>query len=290
MKKLLTIMMITISLIGCTAQAQVEPQMRSIVLSQKQLINQGIPVLMYHTFDEDPTFPTINVTPEHFQEQLAYLKKQGYDTITSEELVKFLNGETVELPEKPFVITIDDGYKSVYDEAYPIIQELGYEATLFVITKHVETGERLGLPFSDWSELRRMQASGVIEVENHTNDLHYRVNNEAGQEAMITLEDELLEEHLSRVEEDLEYAIDMIEEQVGSDVFAFSYPYGAYNEDIEKLVAEDHTLVYTVEEGLNYFGDNPLRVKRINVNDEMTGEELVTIIESLETKKEANRE
>ena len=114
------------------------------------------------------------------------LKENGWKTITSDQLAMFQQGDMV-LQEKSFMITIDDGYESVYNNAFPILKELDMNATLFVITSHIESGNRFNIRMSSWEQIKEMSDSGYIEIGNHTHDLHWRGNgNTKGYEAMVT--------------------------------------------------------------------------------------------------------
>ncbi|GGH81869.1 peptidoglycan/xylan/chitin deacetylase (PgdA/CDA1 family) [Pullulanibacillus pueri] len=245
-----------------------------------------IPVLMYHTFDNTPSFPYINTSPAHFEEQMTTLKQAGYSTITIGDLLDYLQGED-HLPTKPILITIDDGYRSIYTNAYPIIKKYKLFVCLFISTSYVQKGQRLGRPFLNWTQIRKMYHSGLVEVQNHTHDLHWRYNNKAGKEALITptsKDGEHLthKKHHRIVKRDINKAKQMIEKNVGNSVFAFAYPYGAYNKDIENIVSQQHQLIFTTTTGINTFGTNRLEIKRININDSLKGKQIIKEIKALE--------
>ena len=99
--------------------------------------DMNIPVLCYH--DVTPNNPNNNellVNPEKFKEQLQYLKDNNYTPITLDELYDYLRNNKP-IPEKPVVITIDDGYKGNYEYAYPLLKEFKFPATIFVISNYV---------------------------------------------------------------------------------------------------------------------------------------------------------
>ncbi|MGB6007196.1 polysaccharide deacetylase family protein [Castellaniella sp.] len=153
-----------------------------------------VPVLMYHHVT--PAGGAINVTPEHFRDQLAWLKRQGYRTLTCEEFAAHLAGEPA--PERSVLITFDDGYLDNYVHAWPALREYGFHAVIFLVTgwigqgparPHAGQGEgaRALPPTPDhadcmrqvaagqaheialnWSEIDRMRADGVCEFHSHT--------------------------------------------------------------------------------------------------------------------------
>jgi len=118
-----------------------------------------VPILMYHYINTPPPNADairrdLSVPPERFREHLAYLKSQGYQTITLHDLVYALTRGTP-LPPKPIILTFDDGYEDNYTNAFPILQEFGYIGTFFIITNNPDTG-RPG--YMSWDQLREMYA------------------------------------------------------------------------------------------------------------------------------------
>lgn len=246
---------------------------------------KGIPILAYHTFEDDPKFPGINTTPEIFKEQLTLLKEKGYTTITTEQLQLYQKGE-ITLPEKSLMITIDDGYESVYEEAYPILKELDMKATLFLITSHIQLGFRFDIPMLSWDQIKEMQNSSFIEIGNHTHDLHWRGNdNSEGYEAMtmnMTKDGDMItdEEREQIIIDDLKQAEHLIEKHVGTSPQGFAYPYGVYDNIVEKAVKHaGYDVVHTTEQGLNFPGEDSTRLKRLGIMSKIDAERLLNIVE-----------
>lgn len=262
-------------------------------LSPKQVVAEsvsnakGIPILMYHKFDaEGNALQGINTSPLNFKEQLQLLKANGYTAITTEQLMDYQLKKRA-LPEKPFMITLDDGYESVYTEAFPILQELEMPAVLFVITSHIESGERFGVPMMTWEQMKEMSDSGLIEIGNHTHDFHWRGNdNQRGYEAMIlnmTKDGKPLsdERRFAQIVVDLTTAHQLIEENVGVAPISFSYPYGVFDDIAEKAVKKaGYGVAHSIVEGANFPGDDLLRLKRTGINDETNALQLKERIET----------
>lgn len=228
-----------------------------------------VPSVNYHMFDEVSNYPSVNTTPEDFKAQMSYFKKQGYSAITAGEYYAYLKG-SYDLPEKPLLVTIDDGFLSVYKNAYPVLKELGMKATLYVITGEVEDGERLGLPMSSWEQLKEMNDSGVIEIGNHTHALHFRHEETAGKEALITnlsVDGQKITDNQRKdmIIEDIEKAEKLIKEKIGVITVSFSYPYGAYDRIAEEAVVETgHFMALTTQHGVNHDYTDPLLINRLN--------------------------
>lgn len=126
----------------------------------------GVPILMYHHIAN--VFPTtdlldrsLTVTPSLFAEQLDYLKKMGYHTITFNQFMNALyyGGP---LPKKPIILTFDDGYDDAYNYAYPILKAHGYSGMFYIITGKVGWRGQ-----ASWDQLKQMLANGM-QIGSHT--------------------------------------------------------------------------------------------------------------------------
>ncbi len=121
---------------------------------------QTIPILCYHRFGVKST--KLNVAPAAFEAQMEYLARNGYTVIPLKRLLRFLEGKEP-LPAKTVAITIDDGYRSTYEIAYPILKKFGFAATVFLYTDFVGASDAL-----TWPQMKEMMASGLIEIQPHS--------------------------------------------------------------------------------------------------------------------------
>ena len=232
-----------------------------------------VPVLMFHHFvmeEEECTNDAI-ITKDKFEEVLDELDEMGYTTISFDELIRYSEiGE--ELPEKPILITMDDGYKSNYDIAYPMLKERNMKALVSIIgraTQYTSTYlKNTSLPHVSWDELNEMIDSEVFEVGNHTYDLH-KLKEYGGKRNGITknfFESEadysaVVREDIASLEESLRVHCDY-----ENDVFC--YPYGYYDKLSEATISSlGYKVTLTTDEGINYIkpGDDLIGLKRINV-------------------------
>lgn len=247
-----------------------------------------IPVLMYHIL-LDGQNDSISVDPERFKEQMMAIKAAGYTTITDFELLEHLeNGSP--LPNNPILITFDDGYKSNYTEAFPVLKELDMKATIYVIASRIfESPSKL---YPDeyekitWVEARSMQ--GTMTIQGHTWDSHYKELNERQElKGVISgpmdlgSEIETQSDYERRVVEDFLLSKETIEEKMGYDVVSLAYPYGEYSADTIRLAQQaGYKMAFTVESGLvNRDTAKHFEMKRITANGAFTGEELLAVIE-----------
>ena len=122
---------------------------------------QIVPILCYHNLGEQAKGRLV-LAASRFQEQMRYLKANGYRVISLREFVEFTRLGR-QLPQRSVVLTFDDGYKSFKQYAYPVLKELGFAATLFVYTDYVGAGRNA----LSWPDLRDLQAEG-FEVEAHS--------------------------------------------------------------------------------------------------------------------------
>jgi peptidoglycan/xylan/chitin deacetylase (PgdA/CDA1 family) len=127
-----------------------------------------VPILMYHYISIPPEDADIyridlSVHPDNFRAQMAYLAENGYTTVDLYDLSRAITNQG-ELPEKPVIITIDDGYLDAYEIAFPILQEFGHTATVFVITDLVDRGHPA---YATWPMLKEMAEAGM-RIEPHS--------------------------------------------------------------------------------------------------------------------------
>ena len=205
---------------------------------------QGIPILEYHMVDthEDADSHLYNVPPDEFAAQLDYLQREGYTTITLMDFLRAKKGKQ-QLPDKPIILTFDDGYKDNYTVLLPMLEERGMTAVVFMATNMI------GLPdYLTWDELRDMSQRG-IEIGSHT----------ANHQPLTTFtpEEQQDEVHLSKL---------MLEWNGLPTVFSFSYPNGMYDDTMPALLQQNEYLAaVTGDAGLNTFDTDPYLLQRINI-------------------------
>ncbi|MEO6060663.1 MAG: polysaccharide deacetylase family protein [Thermoflexales bacterium] len=127
-----------------------------------------VPILMYHYLsvpppDADRIRIDLSVSPAMFEQQLAYLKENGYTTISLGDLFDALAGGRG-LPAKPVILTFDDGYRDAYENALPLLKKYGMRATFFIVTDFIHAGHPAYLT---WPMVQALNDSGM-SIENHT--------------------------------------------------------------------------------------------------------------------------
>jgi peptidoglycan/xylan/chitin deacetylase (PgdA/CDA1 family) len=211
---------------------------------------QAVPILCYHNFQEKCNTP-LCISRDAFEQQMAYLKTHGFRVITLTELLGFLRYRHG-LPDQSIVITFDDGYRSFYEIAYPILKKFDFKATLFVYTDFVGNSKNA----LTWEQLHELKADGY-EIGTHGashNDLTKREEGESDPA------------YLERIYNELVRPKAIIDERLGQDTVYIAFPYGSYNHKILQLCEQaGYTLGLSVERGSNPFFADPLALKRNQV-------------------------
>ena len=187
--------------------------------------SQALPILYYHSVMWEAG-NELRMPPDQFEAQIAYLRDQGYQSITLEQLyeAKYFGGT---LPTKPFVITFDDGYVDNYTTAFPVLKKYKFTATVFVVSSYIN-----GEGFMSWPQLKELFANGW-EIEGHTANHPYLSKKDA---AIV-----LSELKSSKV---------LLENGLGHSVDFFAYPYGDFDDSVVLAVKNTgYLMAFTTERG-----------------------------------------
>ncbi len=211
---------------------------------------QTVPVLTYHRFGDNCDSP-LCMPADVFDRQMRYLKDNGYHTVTPAELIDFLRYRKP-LPRKSVWITMDDGYRSTYKVAYPILKQYGFTATMFVYTEFVGAS-RLAVT---WEQLREMKANGFV-VGSHT---------VTHSDLTKPRSDESEDEFIARVRRELGESKKTIDKKLGQNTTVLAYPFGYYDRRAVNLAHDaGYKLAASVRRGGNPFFANPLALRRDQV-------------------------
>lgn len=241
----------------------------AFVSASEQPETVEIPVLMYHHLRTDPAAcGDYTVTPETFAGDLAYLKARGYQSVSAKQLTAFANGEGT-LPEKPILITFDDGQRSFAVHALPLLEQYDMCAVLAVVGSFADTYTENGdtdprYAYSNWAELAELQNSGRVELAVHSYDMH-RLEQRRGCGKM---EGESDSAYRAAFTEDLCRAESRFQEELGTVPEVFVYPYGIYNDISQSILREKgYSLLLTCDQRVNELSPSlglPLCLGRFN--------------------------
>ena len=182
-----------------------------------------VPILTYHSIDNSGS--VISTTPEKFRKHIQFLRESSFNVISLKEIVKCLR-EHSSFPSRAVAITFDDGFKNVYDMAYPVLKEFGFQATIFLVPEYCGrnnqwNGQPKGIPSLDllgWDEILEMANNGIdfgAHTMSHPN---------------------LSELPLEQSIEEIENSKSIIQRHLGRDVLFFAYPYGNQTEEVKTVV------------------------------------------------------
>lgn len=208
---------------------------------------QIVPVLCYHHFAERCDSSLCTPTSV-FEQQMRFLKEEGYSVISTAELGEFLAFRRA-IPKKAVVINLDDGYRSTYDIAYPILKKYGFTATLFIYTAFIGASRNA----LTWDQLKTMKADG-FEVGCHS------VNHV---DLSKRMEGESEKEYLARIKKELLLSKQILDDRLNQDTRYVAFPYGEFSPVLLKLCEEiGYRVGFSVKSGGNPFFSEPLTLKR----------------------------
>jgi peptidoglycan/xylan/chitin deacetylase (PgdA/CDA1 family) len=181
--------------------------------------------LCYHRFEEKPK-DAMAVTPAAFEAQMQALKESGFTVIPMQDFLAWRRGER-SIPEKSCLISIDDGYRSGYDVAWPILKKYEYPFTMFIYTAFVKGGALAGGGSLSWAELAELRDAGV-DIQSHTvNHQSLRLKKGKFQNQFATHEEWLQSEIAGSKQQ--------LESRLGISVNVLAYPYGIHSEQVRAL-------------------------------------------------------
>ena len=220
---------------------------------------QGVPVIIYHELVESPKEKALGetvITIDQFKNQMEYLAKEGFTTLSMEELVEFMKGQR-QVPKKSIVITFDDGWRSQL-KALPILERLNFKASFWIIT-----GDGYGDIYINADELKRINANPNWEVESHTVTHPWNPKSSLltwlkGRPKGKTKEDVWRELIDSKAK---------LEQILGHPVTMLAWPCGWYNRTLIHMAQDaGYTTLLTIIPKMNVKGGDILQIRRFFID------------------------
>ena len=196
------------------------------------------------------------VAPRRFKEQMEFIVNSGYCPVTLDALMQKIDNPEYALPEKPIIITFDDGYLDNYENAFDILKTLNLPATVFIVADFIgrtnlwdfQKGASLR-PLMDWSRLENLNDYGII-IGAHTLSHPF-----------------LTQLSAAAAKKEILHSKKRLEDRLGTSVDHFAYPYGDRNDLIKNLVAEaGFKSACSVKPGFNNTHTNPYELRRIEIH------------------------
>lgn len=223
-------------------------------------LHEGIkvPIIMYHQVKPFNTGKDV-ITPGEIESDLKYLTDNHFNTITMTDLVHYVY-DGKELPEKPIILTFDDGYYNNYVYVYPLIKKYNVKIVISLVGKSTDDFSNIpdvNVDYSHltWDQVNEMLSSGLVEFQNHTYHLHnitrnrYGCNKNSGES----------QEHYEKVlREDIGKLQDEITDMTGITPNTFNYPYGKTCSDSNGIIKKlGFKASLTCDYGVNFITRNP---------------------------------
>ena len=216
---------------------------KSLNYVSKPVADTYIPILMYHSISDSNPSNTLLVPPSEFENEIAWLHDNGFTSLSLDELYYSLT--TGNVPEKPVVITFDDGYDDNYNSAYPILKKYGFIGNFFVITDYMDTKPG----FMTVDMLKEMHSNGMV-IESHTSN-HQELKNLSDEDKKTSIKN----------------AQDFLKEKLNIDSKFLCYPVGRYDEATKNVASSlGVKLAVTTEPGLANMNQGLTSLKRVRIS------------------------
>ena len=216
-------------------------------------------ILMYHAFTEDEAETSAVCTlASEFDRQLSALRDAGYTSVGYADLIEFVNGDG-RLPEKPLLISIDDGYQNNLDLAAPLLEKYGFCANIAVIgvsighTTYKDSDVPI-MPHFSLEDVRPWIRRGVLTVTTHSYDMHQvaAVDGAGCRRGVLQMPGEAEPDYIAALTQDYTRAQEQLAGLPGTPLPVFTYPNGAYSELSERVLqALGVQVTVTTEGGAN---------------------------------------
>src|SRR6266478_3530315 len=209
----------------------------------KMAVDQTAQVIVYgyHRFVNQVRRPDTEITPQMFEQQMQELKNRGITVIGMQDFLAWKRGEK-NIPPRCAIITFDDGWKSQYDVAWPMMKKFGYTFTMFIYTEGVRGGHFGGGEAITWEQLAEMRDAG-IDIEAHS-ATHQDLRKPYDKVARKRLSPPEYEQWLQN---EIVGCKQLLEQRLGIKVNCFAVPYGFYNEHIKEVARNaGYEAIFTV--------------------------------------------
>ena len=249
-------------------------------LAEEVTSEYQLPIIMYHHILKDESrHGDFIISPDDLETDLKYIKKEGYTTIGTEELINFKTRGTP-LPEKPIMLTFDDGHLSYLEYVVPLLEKYGMKAIVSVVGSYTNDftknpDKSVSYAYLSWDDIKTLSQSSHTEIANHTYDMH-KIGQRKG---CAKIKGESSEHYRKIFSEDLNKMQKLIYDYTGKRTDCFTYPFGCYCSDAEEEIKKSGcALSLTCNEGINNLSrDSSLfKLKRFNRPHKKTVENILS--------------
>lgn len=238
----------------------------------------SLPILMYHSVLKDPDRTNkYTITPARLRQDFDLIRSRGYTTITMTELIDYVHNSGP-LPEKPIIVTFDDGFYNNYGYVVPILEEYGMKAVISVVGEYTdkyteENVENLNYGYLRWQDVKTLIDSNVFEVQNHSYSFHSTNGSRKGSKKKDSESDAAYKKVFVEDTKKMQAAF---LEHTGYTPNTYTYPFGAISLQSNDYVKEmGFSASLSCNEGINTITKDPeclYLLKRYNRPGDMASE------------------
>ena len=218
-----------------------------------------VPILMYHSVLKDPARSgRYTITPQTVREDLNYLKQLGYETVTVQDLIDYVYHEQP-LPDKPVMITLDDGHYNNLTYVLPILEELDMKAVISIVGEYTEqfsqqVDENANYAYLSWDNINELKKTGRFEFQNHTYHMHSNTDRKGSKRKSGESE----AEYRAAFEQDVMKLQQVMQEKCGIKPTCFTYPFGGIELKTREYLKEMGFLAsFSCDERVSVISSNP---------------------------------
>lgn len=238
-----------------------------------------VPVIMYHSVLKN-TNNKFTITPDAIEKDLKYLSDNGYTTIVTKDLIDYVYND-VELPQKPVILTFDDGHYNNYHYVLPLLKKYNSKAVMSVVGEYTDNYTKnrdlnVNYAYIPWDILKEMSQSGYFEIQNHTYNLHSTDKGRMGCKIKYG-EDKTL--YKTMLFDDVILMQNKCKDNIGTEPVAFTFPFGFVCKEADEVIKQiGFKASYGCEEGINNITKNKeslFRLKRYIRTNENSIEQIL---------------
>lgn len=242
-----------------TAESK-NPQSSSLLFDSKDDDTVDVPILMYHSIlRSGHTHSDYIISESAFEKDLKFLSENGYTTIFMQDLIDYTQGKS-DLPEKPVVLTFDDGYFNNFAYAFPLLQKYNSKAVISIIGYYTDLytnspDENPSYSHITWQNIKEMMKSGCVEFQNHSYNLH---TTDKGRNGTKKKRGESLADYKAILTTDLGQLQDAFTTNTNYTPTTFTYPFGSVSNDSFDIIKEmGFKASLSSESGMNHVSRDP---------------------------------
>ncbi|EJO67825.1 polysaccharide deacetylase family protein [Leptospira kirschneri] len=221
------------------------PPTPSYTIQSESVSGGGVPVLCYHHLaPQGGPMGGYNLHPNLLEEQFKFLKAAGYQTVRLDQFYSYINGKKPsDFPDKPILLTFDDGSKTHWEVLVPLLKKYGFTASIFIYPSIISSGKKY---YMTWDQLNNALDSGVLDLGSHT--LYHP--------KLPTMSRALIRKQLLESKQ-------ILETKTGRKVIDLAYPFGLFDPRvIEEAKAIGYRMAFTVNPGKNLPGTPVYNIHR----------------------------